>query len=78
MVGARIANLKLGDNQHTKEGSSQDLPSVSQPQAAKTVNVSVSSLKRGVAVLNSGNKELIKAVDQGKVPVKTAAELVKS
>jgi hypothetical protein len=39
-VGAKIANLKLGDNQHAKEGPPIGGPSVSNAEAAKLMDVS--------------------------------------
>jgi hypothetical protein len=44
MVAAKLANMKLGDNQHRKEGRPigrpSDDPPIFQNQAAKMLNVS--------------------------------------
>jgi hypothetical protein len=62
MIAGKIANMKLGDNQHTKEGGSIDLPS-----AAEMMNVSPASVKRAKSVQEHGTKELVKAVeDEGR------------
>lgn len=77
MVGARIANLKLGSNQHvTGEGGSRDPPSVSIAEAAKRSESSPGSVKRAKKVLDHGTKDLAKAVDDRKIDVATAAKLV--
>ncbi len=75
MVSARIANLKVGANQH-KEGSSIELPSVSQAAAAEQCNTSVASLKRAAIVIRDAEPELVAAVDAGQIPVSVAAKLV--
>lgn len=72
MVGARIANLEEGRPKKTSA-----IALVSQPEAAKIVNVSTDSLKRARKVIESGDKELIEAVDQGKIAVSKAANVVK-
>ena len=79
MVAAKVANLENGSNQHTKEGSSIDLPSkptpISQPAAAKLLNVGVASVKRARQVQSTGAPELIKAVESGSVAVSVAAKV---
>jgi DNA modification methylase/ParB-like chromosome segregation protein Spo0J len=71
MVAARLATMKLGDNQHR----SIDLPSVSQQDAADRLNVSTGSLKRAAVVLDRGTPELVRAADAGSIPVSGAAKL---
>jgi hypothetical protein len=39
MVAAKLANIKFGDNQYSKEGSSIGEPSISQAASAKMLNV---------------------------------------
>jgi predicted HTH domain antitoxin len=70
MVGARIARLKRGDNQH----SSIEL--TSQSETAELLNVGVASIKRAKKVLDEGTHLLIEKIEQGKVAVSTAAELI--
>ncbi|GEM_PF-2137657 len=72
-IAAAIANMQVGQNQHSakqeKEGGSNELPSktVSTKQAAKLMNVSVASVKRAKAK----SKPKPKATD--KEPTSTAS-----
>ena len=72
MVAARLANLELGDNQHTKEGGPIGPPSIS--NAAEQLSVSPNSVKRAKKVLAKGSKELIEACDKDRVAVSKAAK----
>ncbi|HMF11448.1 MAG TPA: ParB N-terminal domain-containing protein [Gemmataceae bacterium] len=69
LVAARLANLPKG---RPTENSSIDPLSVSQPLAAKTLNVSVPSVKRAAVVLNHGVPELTASVEQGDVSVRAS------
>ena len=60
MAAAKLANLKVGGNQHS-EG-------VSIETGSKMFNVSDASTKRCRAVLNNGVPELVKMVEEGKLP----------
>jgi hypothetical protein len=71
MVGARVANLRRGDNQHTPIGGT----SISQSDAAERLNVGVRSVQRATEVLDHGTAELVRAVERGAVAVSTAAEI---
>jgi hypothetical protein len=58
------------------QGARTDIASIeamSQPQAAELFNVSRSNVQRARKVLNEGVPELVKAVEQGQVPVSVAA-----
>jgi N6-adenosine-specific RNA methylase IME4 len=68
MVAARLANLKVGDNQHTKEA-----PSIE--EASLLMNVGHASVERAKKVYEEGAPELIHAVEQGKIAVSRAADL---
>jgi ParB-like chromosome segregation protein Spo0J len=70
MIAARIAKLKKGANQHT----SKDVPS--QEKAAELCDVGVASVQRARQVQEKGVPELVKAVDDGELPVTAAAEAV--
>ena len=72
LVAARLANLPKG---RPAENSSIDPLSISQPAAAKKLNVSVPSVKRAAVVLNSGIPELTSSVEQGDVSVAAAVEI---
>lgn len=73
MVGARLANLKRGDNQFTKEHPS--IEGTSQSDAAKQMQVGVASIERAAAVQRTGTPELQQSVDAGQVSVSAAAEV---
>jgi N6-adenosine-specific RNA methylase IME4/ParB-like chromosome segregation protein Spo0J len=75
MIGARIANLKVGDNQY-KEGGKIFLPtSVSNLEAAKRMSVSDMAVKQAKKVLKQGAPELADAVDSGQIAVSVASKI---
>lgn len=76
IVAAKLATLRNGSNQHSKEGASNDVPS--QEQAAALLNVSTASLQRAKHVLSNGSTALAKAVESGEVPVFLAERLLKT
>jgi len=76
MIAARMANIALGDNQHTLQGASIDAP-ISQTEAASLLNVSRPSVQRARQVLEHGTPELIEAVDRGEIPVSRAVTEIK-
>lgn len=88
MTAAKVANFKLGTNQHTKpkaedapEGTSADVPSLpSLPieQAAEMFDVSRSSVERARSVLENGTPELQKALEEGKVSLTDAARTARA
>jgi hypothetical protein len=51
IVAAKIANMRLGDNQHSKEVPPIGGTSVSQQEAAKMMNVSLRSVSAAKGVL---------------------------
>lgn len=65
MIMAELPGLKLGDNQYTAEGGSQDPPSLSNEQAAAIAGVSAPTIKRAKVVLKNGSPEDIEAVKSG-------------
>ena len=78
MVANKIAKLKLGSNQHGKEGRSIDLPSTSQAEAAKTMNVSVPSVKRARKVREHAVPDIVTAVERGATrPASEAASVAR-
>lgn len=76
MIAARMANLKIGDNQHTKEGSPNDGPS-SRDQASELLSVGTASIDRAKFVLANAAADLIAAVDAKKVTVALAEKVIK-
>lgn len=75
MVAAKIAQRKRGENQHSQEDG-QNRPTTK--QAAKTLNVSPTSVKEAKQVMAEGSEELVEAVERGEVPVSKAAKAAKS
>lgn len=73
MVAARIADLKQGAR------TDLNLPSIegrfSQSEAARLLNVSVSSVERAAKVLKDGVMELAAKVESGELKVATASKL---
>lgn len=67
MVAAKIANFKVGANQH-----SEGLPI---GEASKLMNVSARSTARAREVLTHGNSELVVAVESGDLTVAAAVAL---
>lgn len=74
MIAARLANLPVGANQHSKEGGPKEPPSIE--EAAKRMNVGISSVKRAKKIQDKGSAEVIAAVESGELKVTTAAEFV--
>jgi ParB-like chromosome segregation protein Spo0J len=75
MVAARLATLRREDTlkQNQRPDGSIDLSTASQ-----MLNVSEASTKRARVVLDAGDPELVKLVDDGKLAVSAAATLAKS
>jgi len=71
MVAAKIANMRQGERTDLGQNCTK-----STDEAAAQLNVSPRSVKTAKQVLKSGSKEVIEAVEQGKMPVSTAANLV--
>jgi N6-adenosine-specific RNA methylase IME4 len=67
LVAARLATLKLGDNQH-----SEGLPI---GRSSELLNVSERSVARAREVQARGTPELVRAVERGKVSVSAAADV---
>jgi hypothetical protein len=67
MVGASLADLVTGANQHTKGG-------LSASAAAALLKVGTASIERARVILRSGDPDLIKAVTEGRVSVTAAAK----
>jgi ParB-like chromosome segregation protein Spo0J len=74
MVAAKLATLKRGANQHSKEGAQICAPSME--QAADMLSVGKRSVTNAKQVLESGSKEMIEAVEQGNLAVSFAANVV--
>lgn len=70
MIAAKIATLRKGWQANPPAGG------MSQESAADRVNASVRSTQRAKVVLNDGSKSLVKAVTNGNVSVRDAANIV--
>ena len=72
MIASRLATLR--------QGARTDLASIeamSQPDAASKLNVSRSTVQRATTVLENANPIVVKAVDEGKMTVACAVEIIK-
>jgi hypothetical protein len=74
MVGARMANLKLGDNQH-KVGSSTETPAsiITIERAAELAGTSKANIKRAKPIVTTGIPELQDMVDSGEASTASRA-----
>ncbi len=72
MVAAKIANMQQGE----RTDLSQICETLSQPQAAKLLNVSPRAVSSAKKVQASGDASLIADVESGKIAVSTAAKHV--
>lgn len=89
MVAAKLGQLKLGANQHTREAAqicapdllqevappSTDAPALSQPERAEQLTVSRRLVQHADEVAAKGSAELIDAVDTKGLSVSIAAEI---
>lgn len=75
-VAARVANLRLGDNQHSGGSANlQTLPQVSQQDAARMLNVSDRSVASAKKVQDSAPPEVVWALDEDRISVSLAAKV---
>ena len=75
MVGARLANMKAGDNQHKTASGQDNCPDLSKKDAANILNVSDKSIQRAKKVQMDGIKELGRKVESGELRVSVAADI---
>jgi len=69
MIAKKLARLELGDNQHAQ------ICAPSQDQAADLLKVSRRTVQHAAVVLDRAAPEMVQAVELGKIPVSTAAQL---
>ena len=72
MVGAKIATLEKGANQHTA------IAAPSQSAVSEQLKVSEDSIQRARKVVADGAPELVAAVESGKVSVSAAATIAEA
>lgn len=79
MVAAKIATLQHGDNQFKQQDAPIGASSqpISQPAAAKLLNVSRRSVQRATEVRDHGIPQLQEEVEAGRVSVTAAAEVAR-
>jgi N6-adenosine-specific RNA methylase IME4/ParB-like chromosome segregation protein Spo0J len=77
MVAAKIANLEHGGDRRPKQAANLPLETqVTQAEAASLVNVGERSVRDARKVIQNAEPELVSAVEQGRVAVSLAANLV--
>ena len=76
MVGARMANLRVGVNQHTPMGA-PSTPAISIERAAELSGSSRKSIERAKPIVQSGITELQDMVDSGEVSIRAGSEVAK-
>lgn len=72
MIGARLANMKVGDNQYGRENSTT---LTTNKDASQKLNVSDYSIKKAKQVQKEGIEDLQKSVEAGKVSVSAASDI---
>lgn len=82
MVAANIATAKVGNPSYSANlpnskntEKTANKPVVTQPEAAKLLNVSERSVRDAKKVVDEAEPEIVKAVESGKLPVSTAAKV---
>lgn len=78
MIAAKLATMRLGDNQHMKEGVETSTPSVPAARAAEMLNVDRHTVFSAKKVLNEGTAEEIRAVEHGTASVSTIAKEIRA
>ena len=73
LIAARMVTTRFGDNQHTKDDASSF--SISAEKAASLLDISVSSVKRGLFILKYADDEMLASIESGDLAI-TKAETV--
>lgn len=76
LIAAKLATLRLGDNQHKTEGTQICAPKISISEAAEMLNVSPRSVTSARTVMRQGTPEEIKLVEDGGASVNTIAKQI--
>jgi len=78
MVAAKLANMKQGARAVSSDNSPKgERSQVSQAEAACILNVGKRSVERAADVRNHGTAALVRAVEQGAIPVTVAAKVAR-
>lgn len=75
IAGAKLSNIKPGDNQHTIGSANLQSLAISQSDAADMLGVSTRSIASAAKVLKEGADELVAAMESGVASVSAAAEI---
>ena len=80
MIAARLANRRHGGDRKNQAANLllDNVPPVTQAEAAEKLNVSERSVRDAHIVLNSGSAEMIEAVESGNEPVSAAANRIRA
>lgn len=78
LIAAKLATMKLGENQHRREGVEISTPSVPAARAAEMLNVDRHTVFAAKKVLSEGTAEEIRAVEKGDAAVSTIARDIRA
>jgi hypothetical protein len=67
MVAAKLANMKLGDNQYKRGSANWPTPPISQSEAAELLNVSERSVASAKQVVQHGIPDLAQVIEVGDI-----------
>ena len=76
MIAAKLANIEHGGDRRSDQSAILRLDHVSQHGAAAKLNVGRRTVQMAKAVLDRGGQAVIAAVEQGRVPVARAVEII--
>jgi len=77
MVAAKLANMKLGDNQYKSGSANWPTPPISQSEAAELLNVSERSVASAKQVVQHGIPDLAQVIEVGDISVSLANQISK-
>jgi hypothetical protein len=77
ITAAKVANMRLGDNQHARGSANLPTLPISQTVAASKLGVSPRSLRTAKRLLENGPPELVQRVERGEMTVSRAAKIAR-
>tara|TARA_R110000868_G_scaffold1684_1_gene13560 strand:- start:1717 stop:2871 length:1155 start_codon:yes stop_codon:yes gene_type:complete len=72
MIGAKLANIQHGDNQH---GWLNSAIQISNKEASEKLNIGIDSVKKAKKIQKEGIEDLQKSVEAGRVSVSAASDI---
>jgi ParB family chromosome partitioning protein len=75
MVAAKLANMELGQNQHSLGSANLQTHQISRAESAELLNVSERTVNAAAKVKDEGALELVRAVESGAASVSAAAQV---